>query len=212
MNNIGCMLVILFKLVLAFLASFLFGYQRQRSHKPVGFGTFIFVCMGSCALGVISYSLPNSVPLLGAVVTGIGFLGAGALIKGTDKVFGFTTAASIWLLAIFGLIIGLGEYFISAILYCSVWMVTLFDYYLERRGIGSYQTKLSLVTKRLIAENDIHTKIIFFTRRHKLLSAEIYKESNELHVTYLVEGRKENLNKMISSLYREDWFKSAKIE
>ncbi|MFH1682615.1 MAG: MgtC/SapB family protein [Candidatus Woesearchaeota archaeon] len=206
------MQIIIFKLLLALLASSLFGYQRQRAHKPVGFGTFIFVCLGSCALGVIAYALPNSLPLLGAVVTGIGFLGAGALIRGADRVFGFTTAASLWLFAILGLIIGIGEYLIGGIIYGSVWLVIVSDYFLEKKGLGSYQTRLTITTKKIIGENEIRSKIFSYTKRHKLLVAEINKETNELQVTYLIEGGKDNLNKMIRSLYSEEWFKSAKIE
>ena|SRR5659263_171028 len=98
------LLIILLRLTLTFALSLIFGYERQRSHKPIGFGTFIFVSVGSCGLAITATILSeNPLPLLGSVVTGIGFLGAGALIKTNEKTFGFTTAASVWLFAIFGI-------------------------------------------------------------------------------------------------------------
>ena len=92
----------LIRMLLVFGLSLIFGLERQRSHKPVGFGTFIFVALGACTIGIVAtkYSLGDSISLLAATITGIGFLGAGALIKNTDKVFGFTTASAIWLFAI----------------------------------------------------------------------------------------------------------------
>src|SRR3989339_687675 len=81
--------IIILKFTLIFLMAFLFGIERQLSHKPTGFGTFIFVAVGSCALGSMSMdiSATNALTIVGGVVTGIGFLGAGALIKTTDKIF-----------------------------------------------------------------------------------------------------------------------------
>ena len=86
---------VLLKFFLVFASSFIYGLNRQKSHKQVGFGTFILISVGSCALAVIAVDMgiENSIGIIGAIVTGIGFLGAGALIKSSDKVFGFTTAA-----------------------------------------------------------------------------------------------------------------------
>jgi len=83
--------IILLRLTITFALSLIFGYERQRSHKPIGFGTFIFVSLGSCGLALTATILnDNPLPLLGSIVTGIGFLGAGALIKTNEKTFGLT--------------------------------------------------------------------------------------------------------------------------
>jgi len=143
--------VIILRFILTFLLASLFGLERQRSHKPTGFGTFIFVALGACGLSIVAVIAEpqNPVPLLSAIVTGIGFLGAGALIKTSDKVFGFTTAVSIWIFAIFGLVIGIGQYLVGLLMYAFVWVVILFDKYFEKRGIGSYQKRLVLHTIKL---------------------------------------------------------------
>jgi len=206
--------IIIIRLLITFVLSLFFGLERQRSHKPVGFGTFLFVSLGACALATIAVTNKtlNPVALLAAVVTGIGFLGAGALIRGPDKVFGFTTAAAIWLFAILGLSIGIGEYIIGSTVYALVWVVILFDRYLEIKGIGSYQKKLTIVTNKLVNDKDINKHLSMYTKKHKILSAEIKKSDKEMHLTYLVEGSRESLNKLASYLYQEDWLKSTKVE
>src|SRR3989338_10867028 len=100
------------RLALVLIGSLIFGLIRQKLHKPISFGTFTFVALGSCALALTSLVVPDANPilLLGSIVTGIGFLGAGALIRTPDKTSGFTSAASIWLFAIFRAVVGLGQY------------------------------------------------------------------------------------------------------
>ncbi|MCX6706574.1 MAG: MgtC/SapB family protein [Candidatus Woesearchaeota archaeon] len=154
--------IILFRFAITFVLSFLYGLERQRAHKPTGFGTFIFVAVGSCGLAITAMTMntDNPLSLLSAIVTGIGFLGAGALIKTTDKIFGFTTAASIWVFAIFGLIIGVGDYLVGMIIYALVWVIILSDNYLEKKGIGSYQRKILITTNRIMNEKDVREQLL----------------------------------------------------
>ena len=80
--------LVLLRFLLTFGFSFAFGLERQKAHKPVGFGTYAFVSSGACALSIAAVTLNKENPfsLLAAIVTGIGFLGAGALIKTSDKI------------------------------------------------------------------------------------------------------------------------------
>ena len=205
---------IIIRFFITFALSVIFGIERQRSHKPIGFGTFIFVSLGSCALGIIASSngLLNSIGLLGATVTGIGFLGAGALIRGTDKVFGFTTASAIWLFAIFGLTIGIGEYFVGGVTYALVWAVVAFDRHLEKGGMGSYQKKLTLITNKIINEKELKKYFITYTRKHKILSVDIDKKSNKTTLTYIIEGSRSNMNKLMREIYKESWLEFCRVE
>ena len=148
---------ILLRILITFVLAALFGFERQRTHKPVGFGTFMFIAIGSCALTTVPLflGLENPVPLFAAVVTSIGFLVAGALIRTGDKTFGFTTAASIWTFAILGLTIGLGAYLIAGITYILIWLVILIDFYFEKKGMGSYQQKLT-ITAKLASQKEVN--------------------------------------------------------
>jgi putative Mg2+ transporter-C (MgtC) family protein len=150
--------------------------------------------------------------LLGATVTGIGFLGAGALIRGSDKVFGFTTASSIWLFAIFGLTVGIGEFIIAAAMYALAWLVVYIDKHLEERGIGSYQKKIVLTTNKMVQEKELRQYLLLYTKKYKTMNIDIDKKNSKITITYLIEGSRDNMNKIIKDLYKEPWFESCKIE
>ncbi|MCZ7382985.1 MAG: MgtC/SapB family protein, partial [Candidatus Methanoperedens sp.] len=183
--------VILLRLIITFVLSLIFGIERQRSHKPIGFGAFIFVSVGACGLAITAtiIDLENPLPLLGAIVTGIGFLGAGALIKTNDKTFGFTTAASIWVFAIFGIATGVGEYFIGISIYILTWIVIFFDKLYEKKGMGYYQKKMIINTNRIIDEIEIKNQLLSVgSKRSKFISIDVDKKNSKISITYLIEG------------------------
>ena len=208
------LVTIVIRLGIVFILSLLFGLERQRAHKPVGMGTFTFVAIGAATLAIVAMSVfkDSSIGLLGAIVKGIGFLGAGALIRTSDKIFGFTTAASIWLFAIIGLVIGIGEYVIGALVYILVWCVVLIDKYLELRGIGSYQKKLMIKTNAIVNEKQIKKEILQHARRCRLIGVEIDKVNNKLTINYIIEGVKGEINKIPNLLYEHEWLESCKVE
>src|SRR5207247_4809886 len=84
---------------------------------------------------------------LGGVITGIGFLGAGALIRSNDRVFGFTTAALVWAMAALGVAAGAGLYYLAFVNYGIVWAVVLTDRYLESKGFGSHAKVVHLTVE-----------------------------------------------------------------
>ncbi len=203
---------ILIRFGIIFALSLIFGLERQLSHKPTGFGTFIFVAVGSSALGMVAMTIEphNPMPLLGAIVTGIGFLGAGALIKTSDKIFGFTTAASIWIFAIIGLTVGVGEYLVAIVAYVFVWAIIIIDRFLEFRGIGSYQRKITINTKRIVPKEEILS--VFGKRRWKLMNLQIDKGKKKGSFTYLFDGARSDIAVISDILKRKKWLDSFKIE
>ncbi|MGA8657269.1 MAG: MgtC/SapB family protein [Chthoniobacterales bacterium] len=88
------------------------GTERQRKEKPAGLRTMALVALGSCAFTLVGYSFTSNTGDSGRVaaqiVTGIGFLGAGVLLRGPSGVQGMTTAATIWVVAAIGMTIGAG--------------------------------------------------------------------------------------------------------
>ncbi len=207
-------LIILLRFSIVFIFAILFGLERQRSHKPLGFGAFIFVSIGACALSLTAIDLvpENPLPLLGAIVSGIGFLGAGALIKSNDKLFGVTTAAGIWGFAIIGIMIGAGEYLIGALIYVAAWAVIFIDRHLEKKGIGSYQRKIVITTNKIIQEKELRNDLLIITQNFKLMEVDVDKKENKMVLIYLVEGSKDNINKLPKLLFDKEWFSSCKIE
>ena len=98
-------------LLLALLLGGLIGWERERHARPAGLRTHILVCVGATLLTQISESFgANGDRIAAQVVTGVGFLGAGTIIReGTSGlVHGLTTAASLWAIAAVGMAIGYG--------------------------------------------------------------------------------------------------------
>ncbi len=107
------------KVLISMLCGGLIGLERARDRKPAGIRTLMLVAMGSALFMIVSLSLGTDSRvdpsrIAAQVVTGIGFLGAGAIIRERGSVVGMTTAASIWVTAAIGLTIGAG-FFIEGI-------------------------------------------------------------------------------------------------
>ncbi len=204
---------IVLRFVIVFALSFIYGYQRQKNHKPVGFGTFILVALGACGLAITAseMNLDHSIALLSAIVTGIGFLGAGALVRGSDKIFGFTTAASIWIFAIFGMIIGLGNYKEGFIIYAAIWITILFDGYLENHAIGSYRKRLTIECDIFVNKDDIANILAKYSTGFTLMNISLNKKDKHIVLNYLIEGPKKDINFLLREIYKEKWCVSVRF-
>jgi len=117
-----------FRLVAALLAGGLIGLERSHRGRPAGFRTHALVCLASSLLMLVTVYETHWFPqnasarvivdptrMAQGIMTGIGFLGAGAIIKEGLSVRGLTTAASIWVTAAIGILTGIGFYFAAAI-------------------------------------------------------------------------------------------------
>ncbi len=97
----------------AILCGGIVGTDRERQDKPAGLRTLILICVGSCLFTIVSYAFTTTTGDSGRVaaqiVTGVGFLGAGAILHSRTTVIGMTTAAAIWAMAAIGIIIGVGR-------------------------------------------------------------------------------------------------------
>jgi putative Mg2+ transporter-C (MgtC) family protein len=111
--------VIFIRLVISLFLGGLIGLERQLHRRSAGLRTHILVCLGSCLIMLTSLYVfdiyKDKVPLdpariAAGVITGIGFLGAGAIIRSGEAVKGLTTAASLWVVAGIGLAVGCGFY------------------------------------------------------------------------------------------------------
>ncbi len=108
---------ILFRFLLAALWGGIVGAERQYRSKSAGFRTMIMISMGACFFTMMSMLIgaPASHDRIASnIVTGIGFLGAGVIFRGENRINGITTAATIWVVAAVGMGIGAGYYFAAS--------------------------------------------------------------------------------------------------
>ena len=135
---------IVFRLILAGILGGMVGFERERREKAAGFKTHILVCIGSCLIMLTSmhmFDIYKGIAVLdpariaAQVVTGVGFLGAGTIIRFRASVRGLTTAASLWAIAAIGLAVGSGFY-LAAIVTSIIILLSLLL-------LGKVQAKIS---------------------------------------------------------------------
>jgi len=131
---------IIIRLILSMLLGGLIGLERQIHRRTAGLRTHILVSLGSCLIMLTSLYVfdiyKDKVPLdpgriAAGVITGIGFLGAGAIIRDREGVKGLTTAASLWVVAAIGLATGCGFYTASLVTTLLTLIVLFFLRYIE---------------------------------------------------------------------------------
>lgn len=146
---------ILLRLLLSMLMGGLIGWERERSNHAAGLRTHILVCLGSTLIMLLSiYGFADFVAevnvridparLATAVITGIGFLGAGTILFTGKSITGLTTAASIWVVGAIGLAIGAGFYFAAIVSTFLILLNLIVFNKLEQRYIRG--SKLHLIT------------------------------------------------------------------
>lgn len=147
---------ILLRLGLAAALGGLIGFEREQAQHAAGLRTHIMVCLGSCLMMLLSiYGFSQFVyegnvrvdpaRLAAAVITGIGFLGAGTILHTGKSVTGLTTAASIWVVSAIGLGVGAGFYFAASVSTVFVLFVLWALNKLERKFLKRNRERLVIV-------------------------------------------------------------------
>lgn len=120
----------LIKIFLALVLGGALGMERQYHDKPAGFATNCLICLGAMLFTVLSevMGLAGGDPgrIAAQIVTGVGFIGAGSILRDGNKISGLTTAAGVWLVAAIGMAIGYGEYIWAACCAAAILLVQLF--------------------------------------------------------------------------------------
>lgn len=144
---------IVLRIGLAALLGMVVGYERERQNQPAGLRTHTILAIGSCLAMTISINISTQFAnsgdparLAAQVVSGIGFLGAGAILRYGTNVKGLTTATSLWTIAIVGLAVGAGHYFASIATTVALLIVLVLLNILEKKLIRVYSTVNVVVT------------------------------------------------------------------
>ena len=170
-----------FRMILALLLGAIVGTERKHKGQVAGIRTFALISMGACLSMLLSIYVPqeylglkNGDPgrIAAQVITGIGFLGGGAMIQQRGVVRGLTTAAGIWITAIIGMAVGVGMYMASIVCTLLIFMVIVgFNRFEHVIHIGQETKVISIRTKgimrdiddyeRLLEEEDVHISNFF---------------------------------------------------
>ena len=135
------------RLLCAMLVGMVIGTEREYTHRPAGMRTHILVALGACAVMITGQLIfvqyrafgGNSDParLSAQVITGVGFLGAGTILREGTNVKGLTTAASLWSVACLGIAAGAGYYIVALAGMVFIFITLTFFEVLQTKLIGS---------------------------------------------------------------------------
>ncbi|MBD5191784.1 MAG: MgtC/SapB family protein [Bacteroidales bacterium] len=163
----------IFKLMLSMLLGGIVGFERKSKGQNAGIRTFSLISMGATMAMILSvyvmqeYNGGDPGRMAAQVLSGIGFLGAGAIIQMKGSVRGLTTAAGIWIVATIGLAVGIGLYFVSLFATCMIILVLVqFERFEHKVNMGG-QTRIIRIKvhtiledfkayKELLAQHQIH--------------------------------------------------------
>lgn len=208
--------MIIGRLLAAVIAGGLIGLERSYNGRPAGFRTHSLVCMASSLLmllTVFQWQLLADVPIetirvdptrmAQGIMTGIGFLGAGVIMKDRQTIRGLTTAASIWITASIGILIGMGSYLaagIATLLALGIlsWFRVL-ENYLPSLSYGTLS--ISSLRKDTVTEEEIDTVL----KKHEMAASNrsysLVDEGRNVRHAMVVQTRKpENFRHLAEEL------------
>ena len=137
MQEIQTDLLLAVRLVVAVILGGLVGYERERLGKKAGIRVYGAVCLGACSfalIGLHATNIDDNSRIIANIVTGVGFLGAGVIMHGGDRVSGLTTAATLWAMASVGVAVAYDHFTIAAV-------TTSMIYFLLAIGRASWFSK-----------------------------------------------------------------------
>ncbi|HJS23201.1 MAG TPA: MgtC/SapB family protein [Pyrinomonadaceae bacterium] len=143
MADRGHLAIVLLRTVMAVILGGVVGMQREKVGKPAGLRTHMLVCLGTAVVVLgcsgVGMDMDGLSRVIQGIVTGIGFVGAGTILKLTDQreIQGLTTAAGLWMTAAIGVAVGLGALgiaVIATVLTVIVLSLQGLEEYLNKRG------------------------------------------------------------------------------
>jgi len=196
----------LLRLLLAVLLGGAIGLEREFRGRPAGLRTHILVCLGATIMIIASEGMPDLYRTLSpgsritldpgriaaGIITGIGFLGAGAIIRIGDLVRGLTTAGCIWFVAALGIVIGEGFY-VLAIISTAVALMALMILSRAEQHIQPiiYRSIVMVVPLAQAESTEKSCRILLEERRIKVqdIAHKLFIESDKAEITFKIRAR-----------------------
>ncbi len=208
------------RLVIAMLLGGVIGYNRELDSQPAGLRTHMILVGGACLAMILSVNMglaANADParLAAQVISGIGFLGAGAIMRYGLNVRGLTSASTIWSMAIVGLAVGYGQIWISIVTTALILIALTLVNYLEKKFVRSrtlHMITIDAVDKPGVIE-DIRSELnkITDTTRTFDLRKSIKGGHIRIQVTALT-GKDDSMEGLASSLSAVKGVRALHIE
>ena len=175
--------IIIFKLLLSLILAGIIGIERSAMNKPAGFGTFAILGVSACLVVIASnyyadmYSI-DAARIPAQVLAGIGFIGAGTILRNGYNVKGITTAAGIFAVTCIGIAVGIGCYIPASVATLIIFLLISYSHYITD-NIELFSTMTLRVTVDKISnEGDLLKKLDDFFKEKKINVLSIANNSN----------------------------------
>jgi len=196
------------KILLAVLCGGLIGAEREYRDKSAGFRTLIFICVGAALFTILSlkFGAPDDdqTRIAANIVSGVGFLGAGAILRSSQRVIGLTTASTIWLAAALGMMIGAGSVIFSlivtAIALVILWIFPFIELQIDRHN-DSRTYEISCRASPEI-RSSLESKISDY--RLKKHDTKVTKSGEELVFIWFLTGKPSNHDRFTDFLINNE--------
>lgn len=208
------------KLAISFILATIIGIERERSKQVAGLRTHILICVGATLLMILSIYVPahfgsgisDPSRIAAQVVSGIGFLGAGAILRYGFNIKGLTTAANIWVMAAIGLTVGAGMYYTAIFSSLLILFTLTVINKLEKKLFPSNHTKIIQIkfNQVTLSFNDLREIIKKHTR---IRNYEVFKsgENEEISSKFLVQLKEDEVEQLLKEAKKEKGISEIKI-
>lgn len=193
----------LMRFLLAALWGGIVGIEREYRSKSAGFRTMIMISIGACFFTIMSVQIGvgnNPDRIASNIVTGIGFLGAGVIFRGQNRVNGITTAATIWAVAAVGMGIGAGYYLASAAASILILLVLAILPYVEQFVDELNRSREYSITCDYTGEVQLYYEGLLRKNRLRFKVAQYNKQDGHLSITWEVQGHLKGHNAFIQAV------------
>ncbi|MFZ3071577.1 MAG: MgtC/SapB family protein [Anaerolineaceae bacterium] len=211
---------IILRLFVSVLLGGLVGYERERDNQPAGLRTHMILALGSCLAMILSVNSgvehgSDPTRMAAQVISGIGFLGAGAILRFGFNVKGLTTATTLWTIAIMGLAVGYGYYLVSVVTTAFMLVILTLVHLFENRFIRTNVVRIF----RIDAQGE--PGVIRTIRKtigqvsDKLVNFSVQKsnKNNRIRVEIVAQiNRGENMENLVELLSNIEGVRSIRIE
>lgn len=211
---------ILIRLALALLLGGAVGFERERDSQPAGLRTHMILVLGACLAAIISEEMgaafgSDPTRLAAQVVSGIGFLGAGAILRFGFNIKGLTTATTLWTMAIVGLALGFGYYLLAVITTVFMLIILTLVNVIENKFVRTH------LIRNLVIDVDFEEGVIRTVRKtmseiaEKVISFSVRKSArtSRLRITIVAQFNKsERIEDLVETISKIEGLRNIKID